>query len=113
MALLVMAGTVAVFAALFLLLADSVRQSEFVVRIDHNALDFVVHHRVGWLSHTARVVTVLGNGWMVAVVIVGSATTLMLRHRRIDAVFICASSTGSGIAVAITKHLAPIVHGNC
>jgi membrane-associated phospholipid phosphatase len=102
--LLVIAAAVVAFAALFLKLADSVRESEFVVRIDQNALEFVAHHRVGWLSQAARVITVLGSGWIVAVVIVGAATALMLRHRRLDALFVVASSTGSAVAVAMVKH---------
>ena len=48
-------------------------ESEAVVRVDADVLDFVVHHRSGWLSQTARVVTAFGSGWFIAAVVFVSA----------------------------------------
>ncbi len=98
------ATTVVAFVAVFVKLADSVRETDLVVRNDRRALEFVVRHRAGWLSTAARLVTLLGSGWIVATVIATSATILALRHRRIDALFVAASATGTAIAVAIVKH---------
>jgi len=103
MALLAVAGTALTFAAAFLKLADSVRESELVVRIDQNTLDFTLRHRVGWLSQTARIVTMLGSGWTVAAVIVFAATMFLFRHRYIDALFVTTSTVGTAIAVATMK----------
>ena len=100
----VIVGTVLAVAATFLKIADSVRESDLVVRIDRNTLELVLRNRVEWLSTAARTVTLLGSGWTVLVVIAGSATFLVLRHRCIDALFVAASATGTAIAVAIVKH---------
>jgi undecaprenyl-diphosphatase len=101
---LAIATTLVAFVAVFVKLADSVRESDLVVQTDRRTLEFVVHNRVGWVSTTARLVTILGSGWIVATVIATSATILALRHRRIDALFVAASATGTAIAVAIVKH---------
>jgi membrane-associated phospholipid phosphatase len=103
--LLVIAGAVTAFAALFLKLADSARESDFVVRIDQHWLDLVVRHRVGWISEIARVVTLLGSMWVVAIVIGGMATFLMRRHQSFDALFIVVSSIGTAVLVAVAKHV--------
>ena len=103
-ALALIAGVVVASTAAFLKLADSVRESEFVVRVDRHALDLVRQHRVGWVSSAARMVTPLGSGWVVAFVTAALAIALTLRHRRIDALFITASVVGTAIAVAALKH---------
>jgi membrane-associated phospholipid phosphatase len=102
--ILLIAGTVIALAAAFLKIADAVRESEVVVRIDQNTLELGMRHRAAWLTTIARAVTVLGNGWMVAVVIAISASALALRHRRTDALFVLTSVVGAAIAVAIVKH---------
>ncbi len=93
------------FAAILLKLADSVRENEVVVRIDRHVLDFVVQHRVGWLSSIARAVTLLGSAWVVAPVVFGAVAFLVLRHRVGDALFVALSSIGTAILVAIVKHI--------
>ena len=94
-------GMVALFAALFLKLADSVRESEFVVRIDQHTLNFVLDHRVAWISRVARVVTLLGSAWVVTAVTMGTATTfLVLRRCYVDALVVAVSSIGTAILVA-------------
>ena len=102
--LLSIAGAVTVLGVVFLKLADSVRESEFVVRADQNTLEFVLRHRVGWLSTTARLVTILGSGWIIALIVASSAAALALRHRHVDALFVALSVTGTAIAVTIVKH---------
>jgi len=103
--LFIVAGTVAVFAALFLKLADSVRESDFVVRFDQHTLTFVTDHRVAWISRVARVVTLFGSAWVVTVVIIGAATVLIRRRRYLDTLFVSLSSIGTAILVATTKHI--------
>jgi undecaprenyl-diphosphatase len=103
--ILVVAATLIALAAVFLKIADSVRESEFVVRIDQNTLELVLRHRAAWLSTTARAVTVLANGWIVAIVIAVSASALAVRHRRDDALFVLSSVIGAAIAVAVVKHV--------
>jgi undecaprenyl-diphosphatase len=103
-ALLLLAGAVAVFAAAFLKLADSVRESELVVSIDHRSLDFFSRHRVGWITRVARLVTLLGSGWVIAVVVVAAATFFLLRRRPLDAMFVVLSSSGTALLVSIVKH---------
>jgi len=102
--LLAIAGAVAAFVVVFLKLADSVRESELVVRADQNTLEFVLRHRVGWISTTARMVTVVGSGWIVALVVAGAAMVLALRRRPVDALFVVMSVIGTAIAVAVVKH---------
>jgi membrane-associated phospholipid phosphatase len=102
--LVVIIGGVISSAAIFLKVGDSVRESEVVVRVDENVLDFVVRHRSDWLSQTARVVTTFGSGWIIAAVVVVSASILLRRRRPADALFTVASVVGTAIAVAITKH---------
>jgi membrane-associated phospholipid phosphatase len=97
-------GTVVVFAALFLKIADSVRESEAAVRIDGHVMDFVVRHRVGWISQVARAVTVLGSGWVVTIVVLGATALLVRRHRRGDALFVVLSTVGTAILIVIAKH---------
>jgi membrane-associated phospholipid phosphatase len=102
---LLIAGVVVMFAAAFLKIADSVRESELVVHIDNRVLDFVSRHRVGWITRVARVVTLLGGGRVVAVVILAAATFLVLHRRPFDAIFVVLSSAGTAVLVAIVKHL--------
>jgi undecaprenyl-diphosphatase len=97
-------GTVAVFAALFLKLADSVRESELVVRLDQHALNFATDHRVAWISRVARAVTLFGSAWVVTIVITGAATVLIRRRRYLDVVFVVCSAIGTAILVATAKH---------
>ena len=104
-ALFVIAGVVVVFAALFVRLADSVRENELVTRFDRNVLTFVVEHRVAWISRLARGTTLLGSGWVVAIVVLGAAILLLVRHRRLDALFVVVSSVGTALLVVGAKHL--------
>ena len=101
----VVAGTVLLLAAAFLKLADSVRESELAVRLDRNALDFVVHHRVAWISRIARFATLLGSAWVVVIVILAAAAVLVRLHRPIDALFVALSSAGTAGLVAVVKHV--------
>lgn len=103
--LLFVAGVVVAVAALVLKLADSVRESDIVTRADQHTMDFVVRHRVGWISHVARIVTFFGNGWVVAAVVVAALAFLLLRRRFPDALFIGLSAAGTAILVAVAKHL--------
>jgi undecaprenyl-diphosphatase len=100
-----LAGAVTAFAAVFLKLADSVRESEVVVRVDQRVLDFVSAHRVAWLSRGARSVTLLGSGSVVAVVVALAVVLLALRHRPFDGLFVALSSTGAAVLVEIVKHV--------
>jgi membrane-associated phospholipid phosphatase len=103
--LFLVAGAVTVFGAVFLKLADSVRESEVVVRFDQRVLDFVSAHRVGWVSRGARSATLLGSGAVVAVVVGVAVVVLVLRHRPFDALFVGLSSTGAAVLVEIVKRV--------
>ncbi|HEY5013136.1 MAG TPA: phosphatase PAP2 family protein [Acidimicrobiia bacterium] len=103
--LFLVAGAVTAFAAGFLKLADSVRESEVVVRVDHRVLDFVSAHRVGWVSRGARWVTLLGSGSVVAVVVAVAVVVLVLRRRPFDALFVALSSTGAAVLVEVVKNV--------
>lgn len=101
--LFIIAGAVAMFAALFLKLADSIRETDFVARADQHTLNFILDHRADWISRVARLVTQVGSTWVVIVVIVVAATMLLRRHRYLDAGFVAVSSIGTAILVAIAK----------
>jgi undecaprenyl-diphosphatase len=101
----IIAGAIAMFAALFLKLADSVRETDFVVRADQHTLNFILDHRADWISRVARLVTQVGSTWVVTVVIVVAATILLRRHRYLDAGFVAVSSIGTAILVAIAKQI--------
>ena len=68
-------------------------------------MDFVVRHRVGWISHVARTVTLFGNGLVVASVVVVSVVFFLVRRRFFDALFLGLSSAGTAVLVAVVKHL--------
>ena len=101
----VIVGLVTVFAAIFVKLADSVRENEGVTRFDRAVSNVVVEHRTGWITRLARGVTLLGSGWVVAIVIVAAAILLLLRRRHGDTWFIVVSSLGVAILVVTSKHL--------
>jgi undecaprenyl-diphosphatase len=101
----VIVGLVTLLAALFVKLADSVRENENVVRLDRNVLTFMLRHRDAWLSRFARYATLLGSGWVVAIVVTGFAIFLIFRHRPVDALFVVVSTVGTAVLVATTKHL--------
>jgi hypothetical protein len=103
--LVIIAGAVAIFAAMFLKLADSVRETDFVVRVDQHTMNFVLDHRLDWISRIARVVTQVGSTWVVTFVIVVAAAILIRRHRYLDAGFVAVSSIGTAILVAIAKQI--------
>lgn len=103
--LVIIAGAVAIFAAMFLKLADSVRETDFVVRVDQHTMNFVLDHRLDWISRIARVVTQVGGTWVVTFVIVVAAAILIRRHRYLDAGFVAVSSIGTAILVAIAKQI--------
>ena len=102
--ILVVVGIVGVLVALFLKLADSVRESDVVARLDSNAMTWVVHHRVGWLTQIARFFTFLGSAWVVTVLVVTAAAFLVVRHRRSDALLVVASAAGTALLVEVMKH---------
>ena len=102
--LVVIGAAVTALAVLFVELADSVRENDVIVRTDQKALDVVVDHRVGWISQVARIVTLLGSTWVVAILIAATATVLLRRARRLDALFLVVSSIGTAILVALAKH---------
>jgi len=102
--ILVVVGIVGVLVALFLKLADSVRESDVVARLDSNAMTWVVQHRVGWLTQIARCFTFLGSAWVVTVLVVTSAAFLVVRHRRSDALLVVASAAGTALLVEVMKH---------
>jgi membrane-associated phospholipid phosphatase len=102
--ILVVAGIVGVLVALFLKLADSVRESDVVARIDSNAMTWVLHHRVGWLTQLARFFTFLGSAWVVTVVVVAAAAFLVVRRRRSDALLVVLSAAGTAMLVEVMKH---------
>jgi hypothetical protein len=51
--LVIIAGALAMVAAMFLKLADSVRETDLVVRVDQHTMNFVLDHRLGWISRIA------------------------------------------------------------
>jgi undecaprenyl-diphosphatase len=101
----IIAGAVAMFAAMFLKLADSVRETDFVVRVDGHTMNFMLDHRLDWISRIARVVTQVGSTCVVTFVIVVAAAILIRRRRYLDAGFVAVSSIGTAILVAIAKQI--------
>ena len=101
----VVTGVVTILAAAFLKLAESVRETDLVVRTDQHVLNSMVDHRVAWLSDVARVVTQFGGAWVVTVVIAFVATVLMRRRRYLDAGLVTVSSVGTAIITAIVKQI--------
>jgi membrane-associated phospholipid phosphatase len=102
--ILVVAGIVGVLVAVLLKLADSVRESDVVTRIDSDAMKWVVGHRVGWLTQIARFFTFLGSAWVVTVVVVGAAVFLVVRRRGSDALLVVLSAAGTALLVEVMKH---------
>jgi undecaprenyl-diphosphatase len=102
--LFLIAGTAMTLAAIFLKIADSVRENEVVVHTDRHVLDFVLRHRTAWLSDLARAVTMVGSVWVVAPLVVAAVAGLVVRRRRDDALFVALASLGAAILVAIVKH---------
>jgi len=100
----VLVGIVGLLVAVFLKLADSVRESDVVARLDSNAMTWVVRHRVGWLTQTAHIFTLLGSAWVVTVVVIASAAFLVVRHRGSDALLVVASAAGTALLVEGLKH---------
>ena len=95
-----------ILAAAFLKLAESVRETDLVVRTDQHVLNSMVDHRVAWLSDVARVVTQFGAGvGRITVVIAFVATVLMRRRRYLDAGLVTVSSVSTAIITAIVKQI--------
>ncbi len=103
--LTVIAGVVVASGAAFLKITDSVRESELVVRIDRRTYDFVLRHRVGWISSVARVVTYVGNTVVVTLVVLGAVAWLLTKRRTGDAVFVAGSAGGAAVLVTVLKHV--------
>lgn len=101
----VAAGAAAVAFGIVVKIADSVRESDAVVRNDARILDFMVRHRTAFLTHLAKAVTQLGSGWVVApIVVICVAQLLRSRHRR-AALVVVVSSAGAAVLVEIAKRL--------
>jgi membrane-associated phospholipid phosphatase len=101
--LLVAAGIVLVAVVTIFKMADSVRESDTVVRHDQQILDVLVNHRTPWLTDVAKFVTNLGSGWLITpVVIVTIAALLHTRHRR-AALILALANIGVVVLVAHLK----------
>ena len=102
---LLIAGIVVAAAAMFVEIAESVRESETVVRVDHHVYRFVLAHRSAWLTSIAKVVTQFGSTVAATIVVVLVAAFLLSRRRVVDAAFVVCSSLGTGLLVSIVKHV--------
>ena len=102
-ALLVITGAFLASLAVVAKLADSVTERGQVVRVDQVVVDFALHHRVGWISQTARVVTLMGSVWLTTAIVLVAAMALVLSGRRLDALFVVLSSGGTALLVFVTK----------
>lgn len=87
----------------FVALADSVREQDWVLRGDRAVQAWSLRHHDGLLASVARVVTRFGDGWVVIVVVVTAVSLLWRRRTRSEALVLAASSAGSAILVAVAK----------
>jgi undecaprenyl-diphosphatase len=104
-AFLVVVGLVIAAAVVFVELTDSVRENDTVVHLDERILDTVARHRAGWLTATARTLTVLGNAIVVAGVVTTAAVLLAMTRHRLSAAFLLASVAGAGVLVFMAKEI--------
>jgi undecaprenyl-diphosphatase len=94
-----------VAAGLLLKVADSVRESETVVRVDRSLYRFGLEHRSARLSDVAHAVTLVGNALVVFAVVSIAVVVLLVTKRRTAAAFLVASSGGAAILVTVAKHV--------
>ncbi len=98
-------GVAIVALGMIVEIADSVREADRLVRVDHQIIRFLIDHRTSWLTIVAKVVTQMAGGFVVApVVIVTVAALIRTGYRRI-ALVVALSSLGTVVLVAFTKHL--------
>jgi membrane-associated phospholipid phosphatase len=101
--LLVAVGVVLVAVVTIFKMADSVRESDTVVRHDQQILDFMVNHRAPFLTDVAKVVTNLGSGWFIAPIVIFAVAALLYAHRRRAALILALSNIGAVALVAVLK----------
>jgi undecaprenyl-diphosphatase len=94
----VLVAVVAVFK-----MADSVRESDTVVRSDRQILDFLVDHRTPPLTAVVKIVTDLGSGWFIAPIAIVAIAVLLYVRRRRAALILALSNVGVVVLVAVLK----------
>lgn len=103
--ILVAAGAVFVVLGIVGKLAESVRESDTVVRSDVRIRNLVIEHRTAFLTHTARIVTQLGSGWVTGLIVVACVVALAIRRRWRAALVVGLSSAGAALLVEVVKRL--------
>lgn len=102
-ALVVTAAGAALATVVFAKLLDAVHENDRMVRIDVAATEWIAQRRGEALSDVMQAVTRLADPWVVAAVVILTASALAVRHRRGAASFVVAASIGAAVLVWITK----------
>lgn len=92
-------------AAAFGVLAGLVTSTTAITRLDQRVLDFLVRHRSDGLTRLAKVVTNLGAGSVVTIVVVTVVAYELHRGDRRRAIFVAATPMLTAVSVAVAKHV--------
>ena len=101
--LLVAIGVVLVAVVTIFKMADSVRESDTVVRHDQQVVHFFVNHRTPFLTDVAKIVTNLGSGWFITPIVIVTIAALLYARRRRAALILALCNIGVVVLVAAIK----------